>query len=143
MPFFVKSCSIQSNNLNISFSFFFCIEMLPSTMSNSRSTYHSDFKFAVSCGFVKPDSLKIIPKSTLYGFKQYNYDSLVGNDYSAIISQISLLKEIAASREALAVAHAVLRILHLCSSFNIPFSKLSRIKSSANKKKVIDRKSVV
>ena len=102
-----------------------------------RRTYHTDVKIAAAIGCLPLNLRKAIPKSTLHGFRSRDHSSCVGAEYSQVLAHAALLREIASCRAALAVASAVIRLVHLVRSLGVSFDSVSRIKVPEWRGKVV------
>ena len=86
---------------------------------HNRASYHSDLKLSVKLGILPKDIQNSIPRSSLHRFKNADYSGLIGLEYSYVLENLELLKEIARSRAALKTATTVLRIASFMKSIRV------------------------
>ncbi|OHD19252.1 MAG: hypothetical protein A2087_10830 [Spirochaetes bacterium GWD1_61_31] len=98
-------------------------------MSNSRLAYHTDFKLALQCGLMPATQVARLPRSTRHRFRTTDYSGVVGAEYSTLLAQIDVLKQIAASRVLLGFCRAFLRVASLLRSLAVNPFQLKRLKN--------------
>jgi len=97
---------------------------------SSRSSYHSDLKIAFQLGLVPTEISQKVPRSTKHRFRNADYSSLVGTEFSAFLEKLDLVKNIMSSRSTLAVACAFLRIVSLLRALNLSIGALPKIRKT-------------
>lgn len=106
---------------------------------SSRSSYHSDLKIAFQLGLVPTEISQKVPRSTKHRFRNADYSSLVGTEFSAFLEKLDLVKNIMSSRSTLAVACAFLRIVSLLRALNLSIGALPKIRNMEVRSQIVKR----
>lgn len=91
---------------------------------STRNSYHTDFKIAVSYGFVPDSIVSSLPKSSKYRFIKTDYSNHIGsNDYSMILSNIDLFKRLSKQQHFINILKVIYKTKDLIFSIYNKYSE--------------------